>query len=215
LSKRPRAQKLSAEEAERLLAGAVSPDEALSKLLQVSKVGVLADGRAVVVADERFVLADDRFHAYPSIDELRTYAENFYSSTPPSEYLANHLPSGEAFLQNFDVVVSRLAGLLDLDARRLDGSLESVTLLDSAIVGDLDRAFEPEVYECLVGYLGEVLRRSVDGDWTSRAVGRQTMREPQIADAYGRTYSPVGIINELMNCAERYSLREGIDLELS
>ncbi len=84
--------------------------------------------------------------------------------------LEGRLPQGKSFPQQVELLTAKLAELVDLPQEALDYSLDSLKFLDERV----KERFKPAdrlgavLFPSLVAYLGEVVRRRVEGVWEMR-----------------------------------------------
>lgn len=75
----------------------------------------------------------------------------------------------DGFLDSIPQLIDEIPKYLDISRDTLDGSSDSVTLLDQAIERKgKESCSEPRVLLPIVAYIGEVVRRAVDGHWEIR-----------------------------------------------
>jgi hypothetical protein len=111
----------------------------------------------------------------------------------PEHVLAGLLPQGESFPQGVPELIDRLAQIVGVEREKLDGSLESLTLLDRLVrrLGP-ERSMTAEFYPLLVAYVGEVMRQATGGTWRMKRVG-EDLWEPWIV-ADGDWYNPFMVV---------------------
>jgi hypothetical protein len=116
------------------------------------------------------------------------------------------LPQGEGFPAAVQDLLWQLPELLGVDGTLLDLSESSLDHVDVAIrrmgqQGVLTR----EVLPALTAYVGEVLRRAVDGQWRMREgpAGWQ----PWIVTADNRAHAILGIAKDIQEHGRTVSLR--------
>jgi len=90
------------------------------------------------------------------------------------------LPQGARFIEAVPALIDELAKLLAIPRDALDGSIESLELIDAAVskIRPLRRIlYTPNLFAGVVAYVGEVMRKKVDGTW-------------KLGDWGGGTYDP-------------------------
>jgi hypothetical protein len=156
-------------------------------------VFALADGRALIFFER------GRSKLFPSRDELaaayRADMERIRGGYSP---LLDVLPQGQGFAAAVPELLRDAPALLAIDASALDFSVKSVALLDDAVrrLGRT-KALTPEVFPSLLAYVGEVVRRVVDGRWEVRSEdGRSWI--PCVVDERQHEYPVFGIYKGLL-----------------
>lgn len=113
----------------------------------------------------------------------------FKDSTRPRHALEDLIPDGQTFVAGVPMLVARLEKRL---GAKLDYSRTSLKRLDSFIAGYLSShttaETDPRVFQEVTAYYGEVLRRTLNGEWKVRQEKVSSVRvqaEPNIAIASG------------------------------
>ena len=176
-------------------------DEELSKQL-MGRVYVLEDGRALLVDYDGTGLL------WESHEELtKNYWASLKRALQRNDPLREILPDPHRFETNVLAIVAERPSFLDCDAQSLDFSEKSLDIIDNAI-----RKFGPErvttveVFPWLVAYVGEVIRRLVNGVWNAQDSSAKRA-EPEIVDPTGGRYQPVRIYKELLEHGRSASMR--------
>ena len=105
---------------------------------------------------------------YASRAELNQKREESSKRPPPTHVLEGLLPQGPHFIEAVPALVDELAVYLKLPRKSLDGSFESMYLVDDALkkIRPRRRVFEtPNFFAGIVAYIGEVLRKESGGHW--------------------------------------------------
>jgi hypothetical protein len=142
-----------------------------------------AQGRGLVV------LPDRRGRLWSSFAELKA-AWDAEVQSKPRHVLAGRLPRGRDFPAHVPALVDALAQRLRLARPSLDGTLQSLAHVDAAIrrVG-ASRALRPPLFEAVVAYAGEVMRKEAAGAWDLRLAADAETWEPWIVDGAGRAHA--------------------------
>ncbi|UQA60749.1 hypothetical protein [Polyangium aurulentum] len=96
------------------------------------------------------------------------HMEAFAKLPPPTHILEGLLPQGPHFIESVPALVDELAVHLKLPRESLDGSFESMHVVDAALkkIRPRRRVLEiPNFFACLVAYIGEVMRKESGGHW--------------------------------------------------
>lgn len=107
----------------------------------------------------------------------------------PQHILHDRLPGGEEFPQYAPHLVDNLATLLKIPGNELDNSLQSLDLVEHKIKHlGRKRCLDSPIFAALVAYIGEVIRRAVDGRWVMILSNQDdSVWEPWIIDPQGRS----------------------------
>jgi hypothetical protein len=90
----------------------------------------------------------------------------FKDSTRPRHALEDLIPDGRSFVANVPMLVARLEKRL---GAKLDYSRTSLRRLDSFLAGQIrSNNTDPRVFQELTAYYGEILRRTLEGEWKVR-----------------------------------------------
>lgn len=185
MATRPGRAAISADEVRSLLASNRHRlDQTLSSRA-IATVYTLDDGRAVCVYERgRGVL-------WQSGKELAEAFERRSVPRPAS------LPNVASFVSRVPQLISEFALLLSLPRERLDGTLQSLAVVDRALrrLGP-KRVLAEDLFPGLVAYVGEVIRAHTDADWQLQGSGESA--EPGLTDGKGRWRPLLGIFKEVL-----------------
>ncbi len=129
---------------------------------------------------------------YRSRAEFEQYLQWMQEPHQPTHILEGHMLYGEDFPEHVPQLIDDLARLLKIPRDVLDGSMESLKAVDSAIKKYGKRkSLEAAVFSALVAYSGEVVRQYVQGKWKMRFEGAYApVWEPWIVDPQDRYCTP-------------------------
>jgi len=177
-------------------------DPELSSELECD-VYVLEDGGAVLVARDGAAV-----HWYSCEELISGHRDSLRRALERQDQLLDVLPQPERFNRDVPSLVAALPALLRIDACLLDFSEGSLDALDSAIrrLG-CERILVAEVFPSLVAYVGEVIRRQVNGSWEVRTTREGTRHEPDIVDPAGGRYGVLRIYKQLLEYGRTASMR--------
>lgn len=202
MTRRP-GKKLSARAVRELLERmAYRLDAEMSREL-MCRVYVFEDGSAALVDhDGRGVLW------YSHQEMVSGYWASVRQARERKDLSVNLLLDAERFQTQFPKLVAELPELLDIERDLLNFSEESLDAVDSAIrkIGS-ERILTPEVFPSLTAYVGEVIRRQVNGSWEVRTTHEGTRHEPDIVDPTGGRYAVLRIYKELLEYGRKASMR--------
>lgn len=106
---------------------------------------------------------------YESRQALMNWREEFRKQPPPTHVLEGLLPQGPQFIEAVPGLVDELADKLGLARETLDGSLESLEVVEKALntkIRPRKRILEiPNLFAAIVAYTGEVARKLTNGRW--------------------------------------------------
>jgi hypothetical protein len=130
----------------------------------------------------------------------RAVVENIISTTPtdPTHILANMMPIGQGFVEAVPALIKSLATRLGIDSAVLDGSVESLKVIDKYVFDRIGAAAclaDAGLFQELVAYFGEVIRIKRGGVWELRRV-EPAIWEPWIVDGEGKRTAPFIILFE-------------------
>lgn len=135
----------------------------------------------------------------------------FRDSTRPRHALEDLIPDGRFFVSNVPMLVTRLEKRL---GTRLDYSRTSLRRLDSFIAGYLSShttaETDPRVFQEVTAYYGEVLRRSLNGEWKVREQKVSPVRvqaEPNIAIVSGGKAKEIQPWNSVLSALSNEDVR--------
>jgi hypothetical protein len=186
-------RRLSRKESRELLRLAVV-DESLSAPDPMFEARVLPDGRVLMV-----LRADGSTNLYPSraaVEEMwRRYEETKRKtieqlSKPPVDPSLGLLPPIADFLRDVEAHAKKLGLRIGVADDMLDFTPESLDHVDKALKKiPWAKRQVPDLVTPLVAYLGEVMRKSTGGQWsTSTARGHEN--EPMITTRSGGLFQP-------------------------
>jgi hypothetical protein len=124
------------------------------------------------------------------------------------EPLSGLLPLAERFEFEVPMLLTKLPALLGIDIDHLNFSEQSLDAIDSAIrrLGS-EYILTPQVFPSLTAYVGEVIRRVVNGSWEVRTTRDGTRHEPDIVDPAGGRYALLRIYKQLIEYGRTASMR--------
>jgi hypothetical protein len=183
--------------AELLANGAGEADLELSAVIMADVYRLPADAVLLVQEDGRGLL-------YESRAELQAILTK--TDTKATHLLAGRVPQG----RNFDAEVLQLA--VEFTKRvdiPLDGSEESLDMVDALVRRRGAKGFlEPTLFPGLLAYVGEVLRRAIDGRWEMVLSDDGETWEPWIVSSPGTRHPVSGILaKELFEWNKSSSIR--------
>lgn len=204
MTARLRGRLLSAVKVRGLIAvGGHSPDPEFSREFMCTAFKLAGGESLLVFENGRGVLYDSR-------EELaQAHRERAALACPQRNEPV--LVDAETFGSRVPELISRLPALLGIQPTSLDRTKASLDLLDSAIrrLGP-EAVLEPNVFSGLCAYLGEVIRATKGGAWTTE-VGSGGESIPCVVDATGRKYMPTRIYKEILEFRRRASLRAFVE----
>lgn len=125
-----------------------------------------------------------------------------YGPLQPNAFRGFHvlyksIPQGQDFPAHVPALLEQLPALLSIPAEQLNGTLESMKLVNKAIrrIG-VPECSDPPIFPALVAYVGEYVRREIGGEWFVRLVDNQGTWEPLIRFADG---SAIAVGMEVMD----------------
>ena len=106
---------------------------------------------------------------YASRADEKEYLDDLLKRPPPTHVLEGLLPQGPHFIEAIPGLVDELAKTLGIAREKLDGSLESLELVQKALNTKFrprKRILEiPNLFAAIVAYTGEVARILTNGRW--------------------------------------------------
>ncbi|MBI3911833.1 MAG: hypothetical protein HY320_13000 [Armatimonadetes bacterium] len=121
-------------------------------------------------------------------------AESRQPSRWGAHVLEGHLPGGSSFPDCVPGLIDQLALRLRIPREQMDGSLDSLEVVDATLrrMEDAEGIApdDPDLIAPVVAYVGEVLRKAVDGEWEMVFDKEHQVWEPYIVDKRGRRYNP-------------------------
>jgi len=172
---------------------------------------VFEDGGAALVEDDGSGL-----HFSSCDDLLSRHRANVKNVLLQPNELAELLPHAEVFQTQVPTLVADLPRLLGIDAKFLNFSEESLDAIDEAIrrLGS-ERILTPEIFPSLTAYVGEVIRRQVNGSWEIRTTRAGLRHEPDIIDPTGGRYGLLRIYKQLLEYGRTASMRAFVHAALT
>ena len=163
---------------------------------------VLDDGGAVFLDSDGTGL---HFYSYDEVVAL--YWDDVRHAKEHKGSVAELLSDIKRFIDDLPALIAELPAALSVKPESLDFSEASLDLVDSAIrrLGR-KRILMPNAFPSLTAYVGEVIRRYVEGTWTLRDVGNG-LSEPDIVDATGSPCSLLRLYKELLEHGRNASMR--------
>jgi hypothetical protein len=164
---------------------------------------VPAPGLCAAVGGEAYRLADGRIllvHVRGTgalWNEQALRASLPQPPAAPQHILTNLLPDGRHFPENVPALVSRLLQLLRLRPAELDGTEESLASVDQALAEHYPRWGQRDaaLFEALVAYVGEVIRRREPfSRWQTRLGWDRRTWEPWVQTPAGVCYAPFELV---------------------
>jgi hypothetical protein len=159
---------------------------------------ILDDGGALVLSP------DGSGRHWESYRELMNWVEALdREAHTGSNMLHPLLPLADEFIRHIPELVTSLPRLLRVDPASLDGTEESIAVID-IVVDELGSGHfsTPDVFQSVVAYVGEVIRRRIDGSWDVQLGQDGRTWEPDIIDRYGKKCSLLRLYNEILEHGE-------------
>jgi len=169
---------------------------------------VLDDGGAVLVFPDRtgrhFASFNDMREEHRAMEE-RARKERAETN---DETLAELFPIGKDFVEQLPRLLVALPRLIDLEASTLDATESSIDAIDAAIDAAGSEPFlTADVFQSLVAYVGEVIRRAIGGRWELRSPDDGRTWEPDVIDARGERCNLLRVYKEMLEHGEEGNLR--------
>ena len=163
----------------------------------------LDDGGAVLVFPDK---RGRHFASYNDMLEEHLAMEAWAATG--NDTVTGHFPSGEDFIERVSQLMMALPGLIDVEAGRLDATESSIDAIDAAIDAAGSESFlAADVFQSLVAYVGEVIRRAIDGRWELQSPDDGRTWEPDIIDAHGNRCNLLRTYKEILEHGEEGNLR--------
>lgn len=159
-------------------------DDALAAMLKVPMAYTLNDASIIVVPETNNPI-------------LYTYEEMLRLFKKTSDHFLT-----KDFISNAPEISFKLSTLLCISLDSLDGTVESLALIDTALrkVG-IGNTNEDELIDPLVAYFGQVLVNYTNGQWKLKQVGNPKS-EIYIKGADGKLYDPYNPVTKILINAE-------------
>jgi hypothetical protein len=171
----------------------------------------LVDAQGYVFPDGSLLAihADGPMRLWESRDACVAMLRGVASSKP------THILAGKASGQSgFGASAIRRADDLRTRLNLPSPSREGVAVLDERLAGVSSQILS-KMFDDIVAYLGEAIRREVSGQWEEIAVGGGVF-EPWIVRAGGRRHSPFALVySELVEAGAERSMAGAMDGELA
>jgi hypothetical protein len=117
--------------------------------------------------------------------------------TPPQHILTNLLPDARHFPEKVPALTNRLQAFLHMRQAELDGTEDSLALVDQAVAEHCPRwgQRDADLFAALVAYVGEVLRRREPfSRWVVRRGWDGACWEPWVRTPAGVCYAPFELV---------------------
>lgn len=159
----------------------------------------LPDGRILIIIGDK--ISSGRM--YKSVAELNKI-RNKVPAKRSEHILSNLIPDDKKFLASVNLYIDSLADKLKIPREKLDRSLKSVRLIDTAYKKALpsQAVFFKKDYLYLIAYLGEVYKHEKGGEWFFEKYEDEESYEPYIKIANGRIINPFRDL--FKDCYENY-----------
>lgn len=147
------------------------------------------------------VFEDGKGRWYDSHQEFEAFLNE-----EPTNVFQDLLPQQEHFIDEVANLLVQLPRLIGVAESELDLTEASLPIVDRALRHiDESKVLTPEVFPALLAYVGEVIRRRINGEWQTREQADGTW-EPDIADERGRRCGLLMIYKDLMEYRQEASL---------
>ena len=130
---------------------------------------------------------------YDSVDDWQTGLDELVElgNREPVHILYNQIPSQERFIKEIPSLISNLAKEFEIDPFELDKTLESLLVLDRAIISKGRNCIDNsnrKILGSLIAYVGEVVKSAINGEWQIKQ-NSGSIWEPVIAAPNGKISS--------------------------
>lgn len=158
------------------------------------------DGRILVVIGE----TNSPGTMYRSETEFKNLTEIKPKGKKVEHVLSNLIPNDQVFLASINLYIDTLAFNLKISPEKLDRSLQSVKLIDSAYAKKRpsQSVFFKRDYLHLIAYLGEVYRKEKEGDWFFKKYPGEESYQPYIKTNGNKLLNP--FLDLFKECFEDY-----------
>ena len=165
---------------------------------------VLNDGSALVVASNgtgrHWTSYSDLVERCRELEEAAKIAEG--------SVFTDLFPSGKDFIDRLPQIAAALPRLLNVEASTLDATESSMNAIDAAIeTSGSERFLDGEVFQSLVAYVGEVIRRDIGGRWELVSHDDGRTWEPDVIDSRGNRCNLLRVYKEILEHGEEGNLR--------
>jgi hypothetical protein len=167
-------RKVTKQEVKKLLSESnCAKDEEISEAA-LADTYVMPDGQVLVVD------STGKGRLWESRDDIIAVIQQ--AAEPPEHILTGLLPAGKKFVDSIPSLIGQLPDKLKINRKSLDFSWESLTLIDQQVFSRIGRkkCLTPELFEPLLAYAGETMRRRKNGKWEMRLSSDGTTWEPWI-----------------------------------
>jgi hypothetical protein len=163
--------------------GRLDSDASKVALCQVYE---LTDGRVLLVyGNDSIAFVDASYR-----ELARSLAENEHTSGQIVDEFEGLFPSHKTFVDCVDAMIADLPSLLQLSTSRIDFSDDELAAIDRKLRKLSRTQFKaPKLYAAVVAYVGEFVRRRVDGKWEMTQTG-SLPPVPKIVDSAGAVRYP-------------------------
>jgi len=164
---------------------------------------VLDDGGALLV------LPDGTGRHWTTYSEmLEVYRAGEEAAKDGNDSFADLFPSGKDFVDQVPQLVTVLPRLIDVEASTLDATESSIDAIDAAIdAAGSERFLDGDVFQSLVAYVGEVVRRAIGGRWELLSQDDGRTWEPDIIDPHGNRCNLLRMYKEILEHGDEGNLR--------
>jgi len=158
-----------------------------------------SDGKILIVIG----LKEGPGRMYKSEAELNKI-RNRVPAKKSEHVLSDLIPDDKKFLASVNLYIDSLADKLKIPREKLDRSLKSVRLIDTAYKKALpsQSVFFKKDYLYLIAYLGEVYKHEKGGEWFFEKYEDEESYQPYIKIANGRILNP--FLDLFKDCYENY-----------
>jgi len=207
----PRARRLSTKEMREILERTPHTVDADLAKLTVHKVFVLSTGGAVVR------ISDDDGILFEAHEELVAFCrtQQARKQLGPRNTWSMVWPSTRDFVEEVPTLLSALPGLLAMGVSSVGFDEAGLLQVDRAVAKiGRQRVLSAELFPAVLAYVGEAIRRGIQGAWSTRRAG-DGLLEPCIVGASGDTCNLVPLYKHLAEGPRTVSLQPFISAEIS
>jgi hypothetical protein len=135
---------------------------------------------------------------YESREELLTFVREGRERAG-RDLVKEALPQQQRFVAQLEQLLQAVPDRLGIEAGALDYSEKSLAQIDRAIKKlGIERALTSDIFPVVVAYVGEVIRRALDGRWEVREESRRGCWEPWITAPGGYECMLTRLYKEVM-----------------
>jgi hypothetical protein len=174
----------------------------------------LPDGRILIIIGEKISSGK----MYKSVTELNEICTQVPFRKDGEHVLSNLIPDDNKFLASINLYIDSLADKLGIPREKLDRSLKSITLIDTAYNKERpsQSVFFNKDYLYLIAYLGEVFKHEKGGDWFFKRYPDEDSYQPYIKVANGRILNPfLDLFKDCYENFEKMSIYDIADFAIS